>query len=61
MPDSLRGWVFSVLLTVIVLINVTSLFFYFAFRQEIAATVSASQAAEQLIALKRLVETFPRD
>ena len=61
MPDSLRGWVFSVLLTVIVLINVTSLFFYFAFRQEIAATVSASQAAEQLIALKRLVETVPRD
>ena len=61
MPDSLRGWVFSVLLTVIVLINVTSLFFYFVFREEIAAAASASQAAEQIIALKRLIETVPQD
>ncbi len=61
MPDSLRGWVFSVLLTVIVLINVTSLFFYFVFREEIAASASASQAAEQIIALKRLIETVPQD
>ncbi len=59
MPDSLRGWVFAVLLTVIVLINVTSLFFYFVFREEIAAAAGASQAADQLIALKRTIESVP--
>ena len=59
MPDSLRGWVFTVLLSVVVLINVTSLVVYFVFRDEIAGAAAASQAADQIIAIKQLVESAP--
>ncbi len=40
--DSLSGWVFAVLLAVIVLINVTALTVYLIFRDEIAAAAAAS-------------------
>lgn len=60
MPDSLRGWVFTVLLSVVVLINVTSLVIYLIFRDEIAGAAAASQAADQIIAIKNLVESAPQ-
>jgi signal transduction histidine kinase len=59
MPDSLRGWVFTVLLSVVILINVTALVVYFVFRDEIASAAAASQAADQIIAIKQLVESAP--
>src|SRR5262245_51170635 len=59
LPQSVSGRVLIALVAVIVLINVTSLTFYYLFRDEAAVLGAASQAAEQIIAIKRMVDRYP--
>jgi len=55
-PDSLGGWVFTVMVTAVVLLYGSSLITYVIFRDESAAAAAASQAADQLIVYKRIIE-----
>ncbi|MEQ8510032.1 MAG: ATP-binding protein [Rhodospirillaceae bacterium] len=62
LPDSLGGWVFSVVAAAVILIYGTSLLAYFIFSDDRAAAVASSQAADQLIVFKRVIEqTDPRE
>ena len=61
LPQSVNGRVFAALILTVVFINLTSLFFYVVFRDETAAAAAASQAGDQIIVIKRLVERAPRD
>jgi signal transduction histidine kinase len=61
LPQSVNGRVFAALVLAVVLINLTSLFFYVVFRDETAAAAAASQAADQIIVIKRVVERAPRE
>lgn len=61
LPQSVNGRVFAALVLAVVLINLTSLFFYVVFRDETAAAAAASQAGDQIIVIKRLVERAPRE
>jgi signal transduction histidine kinase len=56
MPDSLGGWVFTVVVAAVILIYSLSLLSYLIFRDEAAAAAAASQAADQLIVYKRVIE-----
>jgi len=56
LPDSLGGWVFTVIVTAVILIYGLSLISFFVFRDESAAAAAASQAADQLIVYKRVIE-----
>ena len=56
LPDSLGGWVFTVVVTAVILLYGTSLVTYIIFRDESAAAAAASQAADQLIVFKRIIE-----
>nr|NKB43687.1 hypothetical protein [Alphaproteobacteria bacterium] len=58
-PDSLGGWLFTVLVASVILIYGSSLVTYFIFRDQAAAAAAASQAAEQLIVFKRVIEQTP--
>ena len=58
-PDSLGGWVFTVVVTAVILIYCSSLVTYFIFRDESAAAAAASQAADHLIVFKRVIEQAP--
>ena len=61
-PDSLGGWVFTVVVTAVILIYGSSLVTYFIFRDESAAAAAASQAADNLIVFKRVIEqATPRE
>ena len=55
-PDSLGGWVFTVMVTAVILLYGSSLITYVIFRDESAAAAGASQAADQLIVYKRVIE-----
>ena len=55
-PDSLGGWVFTVMVTAVVLLYGSSLTTYVIFRDESAAAAAVSQAADQLIVYKRIIE-----
>ena len=59
LPQSVIGRVFAALVGVVVLINCTSVFFYLVFHDETAIAAAASQAGEQIIVMKRLVERAP--
>ena len=62
LPDSIGGWVFSVVVAAVILIYGTSLVAYFIFSDDRAAAVASSQAADQLIVFKRVIEqTDPRE
>ncbi len=56
LPDSLGGWVFTVVVTAVILLYGTSLATYIIFRDESAAAAAASQAADQFIVFKRVIE-----
>ena len=56
LPDSLGGWVFTVVVTAVILLYGSSLATYIIFRDESAAAAAASQAADQLIVFKRIIE-----
>ena len=58
-PDSLGGWLFTVLVAAVILIYGSSLVTYFIFRDQAAAAAAASQAADQLIVFKRVIEQTP--
>ncbi len=58
-PDSLGGWLFTVVVAAVVLIYGSSLITYFIFRDQAAAAAAASQAADQLIVFKRVIEQTP--
>lgn len=60
-PQSVIGRVFIALTLAIVLINCASVFFYFIFHDETAVAAAASQAGEQVVAIKRLVDQAPAD
>ncbi len=59
LPQSVIGRVFAALVGVVVLMNCTSVFFYLIFHDETAIAAAASQAGEQIIVMKRLVERAP--
>ena len=59
LPQSLTGRLMVALVGVIVLINLTSLFFYYLFRDQAAMLGAAGQAAEEVIAVTHLLETIP--
>ncbi len=59
LPDSLSGWLFTVLVAAVILIYGSSLVTYFIFRDQAAAAAAASQAADQLIVFKRVIEQTP--
>ena len=61
LPQSVIGRVFVALTLAIVLIKFTSVFFYAVFHDETAAAAAASQAGEQIIVIKRLVERSPAE
>jgi len=58
-PLSLRTRVFAVLLLVVVGTNLAALFFYYGFRDETVAIGAATQAAEQIIVIRRMIERAP--
>lgn len=60
LPASVIGRVFAALVLAVVLINCTSVFFYVIFHDETAAAASASQAGDQIIVMKRLIERAPK-
>lgn len=61
LPQSVNGRVFVALVLAVILINLASVFFYVVFRDETAAAAAASQAGDQIIVIKRLVERAPRE
>lgn len=61
LPHSVITRVFVALTTAIVLINVSSLFFYMVFHDETAVAAAASQAGDQIIVMKRLMERAQRE
>ena len=56
LPDSLGGWVFTVVTAAVILVYGLSLITYFIFRDQSAAAAAASQAAEQLIVFRRVID-----
>lgn len=58
-PLSLSARVFAVLLLVVFGTNLAALFFYYSFRDEAAAWGAATQAAEQIIVIRRMLERAP--
>jgi signal transduction histidine kinase len=56
LPHSVIGRVFAALVLVVVLINCTSVFFYVIFHDETAVAAAASQAGDQIIVMKHLIE-----
>lgn len=58
-PLSLRARVFAVLLLVVAGTNLAALFFYYGFRDEWAAVGAATQGAEQIIVIRRMLERAP--
>ncbi len=61
LPQSVIARVFVALTTAIVLINFSSLFFYVVFHDETAVAAAASQAGDQIIVMKRLIERARRE
>ncbi len=59
LPQSVNGRVFAALVLVVILVNLTSVFFYVLVHDETAVSAAASQAGEQIIVIKRLVEHAP--
>ena len=59
LPQSVIGRVFAALVLVVVLINCTSVLFYVVSHDETAIAAAASQAGDQIIVIKRLVERAP--
>lgn len=59
LPDSLGGWLFTVVVTAVILIYGSSLVTYFIFRDQAAAGAAAGQAADHLIVFKRVIEQTP--
>ena len=60
-PQSVNGRVLLALFSVVAFINIASLCFYIVFREEAAVAAAASQAADQIIVIKRMVERVPRE
>ena len=60
-PNSVNGRVLLALFSVVALLNIASLCFYIVFREEAAVAAAASQAADQIIVIKRMVERVPRE
>jgi hypothetical protein len=60
-PQSVNGRVLLALFSVVALINLASMGFYIVFREEAAVAAAASQAADQIIVIKRMVERVPRE
>jgi len=56
LPRSVIGRVFVALILAIGLINCTSVFFYIIFHDETAVAAAASQAGDQVIVMKRLID-----
>ena len=54
--DNLATFIIAVVMLVVIALNTASLVFYFVFREEAAVAASASQAADQVLAVRRLVE-----
>ena len=58
-PDSLGGWLFTVVVAAVLLIYGSTLVTYFIYRDQSAEVAAASQVADQLIVFKRLIEQAP--
>jgi signal transduction histidine kinase len=57
--DNLGTLIIAVIMTIVIVINGMSLVFYALFRGDAAVAAAAGQAADQLIAINRLVERVP--
>jgi len=57
--DNLATFIIVVVMTIVIVLNVSSLVFYFVFREDAAVAAAAGQAADQVIAIRRLVERAP--
>jgi signal transduction histidine kinase len=58
-PDNIGTSLIAVLMLVVIVFTATSLVFYAVFRDDAAIAAAASQAADQVIAIRRLVERAP--
>ena len=58
-PQSVAARVLLALFAVVVLINLTSLFFYIVFRDRAAVTAAALQAADEIIVIRRMIDRSP--
>ncbi len=56
MPDTLSWWVFTVLTGVVILMSALTLAFLIATREDAGIIAAASQATDQVIVVKRMVE-----
>jgi len=61
LPDSLGGWMFTVVISVVVVVNGAALTWYAVNRDQAAAAAAASEAADQIIAVHRIIERIPED
>jgi signal transduction histidine kinase len=57
--DNLATFIIAVVMLIVIVLNTASLVFYFVFREEAAVAAAAGQAADQVIAVRRLVERAP--
>jgi signal transduction histidine kinase len=57
--DNLATFIIAVVMLIVIVLNVASLVFYFVFREDAAVAAAAGQAADQVIAIRRLVERAP--
>lgn len=55
-PDNLGTWLILVLMSVVIFVNGASLVFFVVFRDNAAVASAAGQAADQLIAVKRMLD-----
>ena len=55
-PDNLGTWLILVLMSVVMFVNGASLVFFVVFRDNAAVASAAGQAADQLIAVKRMLD-----
>lgn len=57
--DNLATFIIAVVMSIVIVLNSASLIFYFVFREDAAVAAAAGQAADQIIAIRRLVERAP--
>jgi signal transduction histidine kinase len=58
--DNLGTFIIALVMLIVIVLNGASLVFYFVFREDAAVAAAAGQAADQVIAVRRLVERAPQ-
>lgn len=59
--DNLATFLIALVMLIVIVLNSASLVFYFVFREDAAVAAAAGQAADQVIAVRRLVERVPQN